>query len=159
LGKTWIANDILLKTDDLTEEEMKTMERHPLIGGRIIIGMDIHPFYVETVLYHHERWNGQGYPAGLDGEDIPLSARIVTVVDIYDILTAQSTPNFLLSKDEVHERLLMISGSLLDPLLVRAFRQLIDASPDFNLPNRINRLPNHTRHHLAVHHSPFPIGI
>jgi putative two-component system response regulator len=110
-------------------------------------------------LYNHERWNGRGYPSGLHGEDIPLSARIVTVVDIYDILTALSTSYNLLSKDEVRERLLMISGSLLDPTLVQAFLALIDTAPDFELPKSISRLPNHTRHHQAVHHSPFPIGI
>ena len=51
------------------------MERHPIIGARILIGCDVHPFYVETVLYHHEAWDGRGYPTGLKGEEIPLLAR------------------------------------------------------------------------------------
>ena len=53
------------------------MQRHPVIGARILIGCDVHPFYVETVLYHHEAWNGQGYPTGLKGEEIPLSGTCV----------------------------------------------------------------------------------
>jgi len=82
LGKTWIGNDILLKSDTLTDEERRTIQRHPLIGARILIGCDIHPFYVETVLYHHEAWDGHGYPTGLRGEEIPLSARILTIADV-----------------------------------------------------------------------------
>src|SRR6267142_6648310 len=65
LGKTWIANDILNKSAALSEEERRKMERHPVIGARILIGCDIHPFFVETVLHHHEAWNGRGYPSGL----------------------------------------------------------------------------------------------
>ena len=68
LGKTWIANDILNKSAALSEEERRTMQRHPTIGARILIGCDVHPFYVETVLYHHEAWDGHGYPVGLRGE-------------------------------------------------------------------------------------------
>ena len=89
LGKTWIANDILMKSAALSDEERRTMERHPIIGARILIGCDVHPFYVETVLYHHEAWDGRGYPTGLKGEEIPLSARILTVADVYDVLTSQ----------------------------------------------------------------------
>ena len=69
LGKTWIANDILNKSAALSEEERRKMERHPVIGARILIGCDVHPFYVETVLYHHEAWNGRGYPVGLQKRD------------------------------------------------------------------------------------------
>ena len=89
LGKTWIANDILLKSAALSDEERHVMERHPVIGARILIGCDVHPFYVETVLYHHEAWDGHGYPTGLKGEEIPLSARILTVADVFDVLTSQ----------------------------------------------------------------------
>jgi len=64
LGKTWIANDILMKSAALSDEERRTMQRHPIIGARILIGCDVHPFYVETVLYHHEAWDGRGYPTG-----------------------------------------------------------------------------------------------
>src|SRR2546429_4145670 len=89
LGKTWIANDILNKSEALSDDERRTMERHPVIGARILIGCDIHAFFVDTVLYHHEAWDGHGYPVGLTGEEIPLSARILAVADVYVALTWQ----------------------------------------------------------------------
>jgi HD-GYP domain-containing protein (c-di-GMP phosphodiesterase class II) len=144
LGKTWIANDILLKADSLSDEERKTMERHPLIGARILIGCDVHPFYIETVLYHHEAWDGSGYPSGLNGEEIPLSARILSVADVYDVLTSQRPYKTALSNDTARERLLSGSGSSFDPLLVRAFLSLLDTRANFTLPQRLCAIPSTT---------------
>src|SRR3989442_790113 len=146
LGKTWIVNDILLKADTLSDEERKTMERHPLIGARILIGCDVHPFYVETVLYHHEAWDGGGYPSGLKGEEIPLSARILTVADVYDVLTSQRPYKGALSEDVARERLLLGSAASFDPMIVHAFLNLLDSQPDFTLPQRICAIPAVTKH-------------
>jgi putative two-component system response regulator len=137
LGKTWIANDILLKSAALSDEERRTMERHPVIGARILIGCDVHPFYVETVLYHHEAWDGHGYPTGLKGEEIPLSARILTVADVFDVLTSQRPYKAPLSLDAARERLLLGSAASFDPQIVRALMQLLDIQPDFALPQRL----------------------
>jgi putative nucleotidyltransferase with HDIG domain len=137
LGKTWIANDILLKSAALSDEERRTMERHPVIGARILIGCDVHPFYVETVLYHHEAWDGHGYPTGLRGEEIPLSARILTVADVFDVLTSQRPYKAPLSLDAARERLLLGSSASFDPQIVRAFIQLLDIYPNFTLPQRL----------------------
>ena len=137
LGKTWIANDILLKSAALSDEERHVMERHPVIGARILIGCDVHPFYVETVLYHHEAWDGHGYPTGLKGEEIPLSARILTVADVFDVLTSQRPYKAPLTLDAARERLLLGSGASFDPQIMRAFLQLLDLHPDFTLPQRL----------------------
>lgn len=137
LGKTWIANDILLKSAALSDEERRTMERHPVIGARILIGCDVHPFYVETVLYHHEAWDGHGYPTGLKGNEIPLSARILTVADVFDVLTSQRPYKAPLSLDAARERLLLGSAGSFDPQIVRAFLQLLDIQPNFTLPQRL----------------------
>jgi putative nucleotidyltransferase with HDIG domain len=150
LGKTWIANDILLKADTLSDEERKTMERHPLIGARILIGCDVHPFYVETVLYHHEAWDGRGYPSGLKGEEIPLSSRILTVADVYDVLTSQRPYKAALSKDAARERLLSGSGTSFDPMIVRAFLNLLDSEPQFTLPQRICAIPSNAKTTYSV---------
>lgn len=144
LGKTWIANDILLKSAALSDEERRKMERHPVIGARILIGCDVHPFYVESVLYHHEAWDGRGYPTGLKGEEIPLSARILTVADVFDVLTSQRPYKAPLSIDAARERLLLGSSASFDPMIVRAFLQLLDAQPNFTLPQRLCAIPaNH----------------
>src|SRR5256884_6996820 len=151
LGKTWIANDILHKADTLSDGERKTVERHPLIGARILIGCDVHPFYVETVLYHHEAWDGRGYPSGLKGEEIPLSARILTVADVYDVLTSQRPYKAALSKDAARERLLSGSGASFDPMIVHAFLNLLDSHTHFTLPQRICAIPStaNTTYHVA----------
>src|SRR5260370_467883 len=137
LGKTWIANDILMKSAALSEEERRTMERHPVIGARILIGCDVHPFYVETVLYHHEAWDGHGYPNGLKGEEIPLSARILTIADVFDVLTSQRPYQAPLSLGATRERLLLGSGASFDPQIMRAFLQLLDIYPNFTLPQHV----------------------
>ena len=141
LGKTWIANDILNKSGALSEDERRTMQRHPVIGARILIGCDVHPFYVETVLYHHEAWNGRGYPTGLHGEEIPLSARILSVADVYDVLTSQRPYKAALSEAVARERLLHGSATSFDPTVVRAFLHLLDTNPNFTLPQRVCPLP------------------
>ena len=143
LGKTWIANDILNKSEALSEDERRTMERHPVIGARILIGCDVHPFYVETVLYHHESWDGQGYPIGLQGEDIPLSARILTVADVYDALTSQRPYKAAVSDDAARARLLKGAATSFDPTIVQAFLHLLDTYPDFRLPQLVCALPRY----------------
>jgi putative nucleotidyltransferase with HDIG domain len=141
LGKTWIANDILNKSAALSEEERRTMQRHPLIGARILIGCDVRPFFVETVLYHHEAWDGRGYPSGLKGEAIPLSARILTIADVYDVLTSYRPYKGPLSKEAARERILQASGASFDPKLVGAFLHLLDINPNFTLMQHVSALP------------------
>jgi putative nucleotidyltransferase with HDIG domain len=142
LGKTWIANDILNKSAALSEDERRAMERHPLRGARILIGCDVQSFFVDTVLYHHEAWDGRGYPTGLQGEEIPLSARILTVADVYDVLTSQRPYKDPLSIEAARVRLRLGAGVSFDPTLVRTFLYLLDANPDFTLPQRICALPS-----------------
>src|SRR5260370_35050119 len=133
LGKTWIGNDILNKSAGFSAEEREKMQRHPVIGARILIGCDVSPFYVETVLYHHEAWNGQGYPAGLKGEDIPISARILAIADIYDALTSQRPYKAPLTAIEARKWMREGSGTYFDPTLLQAFLHLLDINPNFTL--------------------------
>jgi len=136
LGKTWIANDILNKSGALSEEERRKMEQHPVIGARILIGCDIHPFYVETVLHHHEKWNGSGYPAGKQGEDIPIGARLLTVADVYDVLTSWRPYKNASSIADARDRMLADAGICFDPVVVDAFVHLLDITPNFMLPQQ-----------------------
>lgn len=152
LGKTWIANDILMKSEALSDEERRKMERHPIIGARILIGCDVQPFFVETVLYHHEAWDGRGYPTGLKGEEIPLSARILTVADVYDVLTSQRPYKAALYEEAARERLLLGAGRSFDPMIVRALLYLLDTHPHFTLPQRICALPEKTKRKFRFSH-------
>lgn len=136
LGKTWIANDILNKSAALSAEERRMMERHPIIGAGILIGCDVHAFFVDAVLYHHEAWDGHGYPHRLRGEAIPLSARILSVADVYDVLTSQRPYKEALSNEAARERLQLSSAISFDPAVVSAFLSLLDTHPNFTLPQR-----------------------
>jgi putative nucleotidyltransferase with HDIG domain len=140
LGKTWIANEILHKSAALSAEERRKMRRHPVIGARILIGCDVDPFYVETVLYHHERWDGEGYPSGLRGEEIPLSARMLAVADVYDVLTSQRPYKEPFSCETARQRLLQDAGTSFDPVVVRVFVDLLEAQPNFTLPRRMSQV-------------------
>ena len=133
LGKTWIGNDILNKAAALSLEERRMMERHPVIGARMLIGCDVHPFYVEAVLHHHESWDGRGYPSQLKGAEIPLSARILTVADVYDVLTSQRPYKAPLTITEARARLLESSGTNFDPTVLRAFVHLVDTKSNFTV--------------------------
>jgi putative nucleotidyltransferase with HDIG domain len=141
LGKTWIANDILNKSGALSADERRTMERHPVIGASILVGCDVQQFFVDTVLYHHEAWDGHGYPAGLRGEAIPLSARILAVADVYDVLTSQRPYKEPLSEEVARERLMLGSATSFDPTIVEAFLHLLDTYPNFTLPQHVCPLP------------------
>lgn len=141
LGKTWITNDILNKSGILSDEERRTMERHPVIGARLLIGCEVDAFFVEIVLHHHEAWDGHGYPDGLHGEEIPLGARILSIADVFDVLTSQRPYKAPLTQEVARERLLLGSATSFDPTLVQAFLRLLEREPDFLLPPRVCPLP------------------
>ena len=87
IGKIGVSERILLKPGPLTEEEYEIMKTHSEKGYRIVMASSELKNIAESVLYHHERWDGKGYPIGLKGEEIPLLARIINVCDSYDVMT------------------------------------------------------------------------
>lgn len=141
LGKTWIGNDILNKSAALSLEERRIIERHPVIGARMLIGCEVHSFYVEAVLHHHESWDGRGYPSQLKGAEIPLSARILTVADVYDVLTSQRPYKAPLTTTEARKRLLESSGTNFDPMVLRAFVHLVDTKSNFTVTQGAYKSP------------------
>ena len=88
VGKIGISDAILLKPGSLTESEFEMMKQHTIIGARILSGSEL-PLLIaasDIAIAHHEHWNGQGYPRGISGMDIPKAARIVSILDVYDAL-------------------------------------------------------------------------
>ena len=124
IGKIGISDTILHKPSPLTDEEWKVMRLHPDIGARII--EDI-PFLQDTlpiIRYHHERWDGSGYPVGLSGKDIPLLARIFAVADAFDALISDRPYRDRISVIEALAYLKEQAGILFDPEIVSAFERM-----------------------------------
>jgi putative nucleotidyltransferase with HDIG domain len=124
IGKIGINDSILHKPGKLTDDEWRIMRIHPDIGARIVEGI---PFLQETlpvIRYHHERWDGSGYPVGLRGNASPIQARIFAVADVFDALTSSRTYRKKSSPDEAVEYLREQAGSLFDPTVVETFASL-----------------------------------
>jgi putative nucleotidyltransferase with HDIG domain len=124
VGKVAVPDSILWKPEPLTAEERSLMERHPLVGWEILREIDFLGEAKLVVRHHHERWDGAGYPDGLAGELIPLSARVFAVADVLDALT---TVRPYRAPSEIIEARAMIedtSGTHFDPEVVDAFLEI-----------------------------------
>ena len=124
IGKIGISDAILHKPGELTAEEWRIMHNHPEIGARIVEGI---PFLQDTltvIRYHHERWDGSGYPLGLRGNEIPVQARIFAVADVFDALTSNRSYRKKSSASEAIRYLNEKSNKLFDPFIVEAFSRL-----------------------------------
>jgi putative nucleotidyltransferase with HDIG domain len=132
IGKIGISDKILHKPGSLTADEWKTMRIHPDIGAHIVEGI---PFLQDTlpiIRYHHERWDGSGYPDGLKHHEIPIQARIFAVADVFDALTSRRSYRNRSTPEEAIEYMKEQAGILFDPRIVEAltrvpYRQFIEA--------------------------------
>jgi HD-GYP domain-containing protein (c-di-GMP phosphodiesterase class II) len=125
IGKIGIDENILHKPGKLTDEEREIIKKHPAIGNRIIAPVAFLSPVAPMVLYHQEWFNGQGYPEGLAGEEIPLGARIVAVIDAYDAITSDRPYRKALSKEIAIEELNKGAGVQFDPKVVKAFLSIL----------------------------------
>lgn len=121
IGKTAIDEKILNKAGPLTVTEWMEIERHPEIGYRILSSVNEYAFLAKYILSHHERWDGNGYPKGLKGEEIPLVSRIISVADSYDAMTNDRPYRKALSKDIAIDELNKNIGKKYDGRIVNAF--------------------------------------
>lgn len=135
IGKIAISDDILDKTTELTPDELEEMKRHPEIGYRILRSVSDMMELADYVLYHHERWDGTGYPKGLKGSDIPIQSRIISLAEAYDALTGglayrpEASAETALSEMERH------SGTQFDPELTAQFAAMIRAGEETASPH------------------------
>jgi len=132
IGKVGVEDSILLKPGRLEPEERKEMERHPVIGGEVLrgceaqmnaVGHSMFTLGIEIAECHHEHFDGNGYPAGLSGEDIPLSARIVAVADVFDALTSRRPYKEAWTVERALGVIDEEAGHHFDPEVVSAFHQ------------------------------------
>ena len=126
IGKINISKEILIKKMPLTNSEWSELKNHPSFGFDIIKDVPALKHVAYIVLYHHERYDGKGYPYGLTGENIPYLARILTVIDSFDAMTSNRPYNTCKSYEEGKEELIKCSGSQFDPKIVNEFIDIIN---------------------------------
>ena len=134
MGKIALQHDILLKPGALTEEEWEVMRGHPEIGARIVSDLHFLKGAHEVVLYHHERYDGKGYPKGLKGTEIPMEARIIKVADAFDAMMSDRPYRKALDADVALNELREGCSTEFDPDVVGAFLRVIERG-DVELPS------------------------
>jgi HD-GYP domain-containing protein (c-di-GMP phosphodiesterase class II) len=125
IGNSAIDAEMLNKPDVLTVDEWSEIKRHPEVGFRILSSVNEFAPLAEIVLAHHERWDGTGYPKGLKGEEIPLKARILSVVDAYDSMTSYRPYRKEKNKAEAVEEIRNNAGTQFDPRIAELFVEKI----------------------------------
>lgn len=123
IGKIGIPDKILNKNGPLTPSEIQAVQKHPIVSYDIVSQMIDDPRVLEAILYHHERIDGTGYPRGLTGSEIPFTASILTVADVYDALTSRRSYRDAYSPDLAKEFLLRHNGTSLNPEVVEVFTE------------------------------------
>ena len=126
IGKIGISDNILGKNSSLTDKEFDKIKEHPVMGAKIVEPVEFLKDSYKTVYHHHERYDGDGYPDGLKGEDIPISARIIAVADAYDAMGSDRPYRKKLNKDKILEELKDQSGKQFDPEVVKALISILD---------------------------------
>ena len=134
VGKIGVPDSILLKQGKLTDGEWEVMKTHTIIGAEILEGDNSQLLHLahEIALTHHERWDGSGYPHGLAGDSIPVSGRIISVVDVFDALTSERPYKQAWSTDDAADLIRSNKGVQFDPEIVEIFEHLLPAMVSIN---------------------------
>ncbi|MDH4299815.1 MAG: diguanylate cyclase [Dehalococcoidia bacterium] len=133
IGKVGISDRVLNKKGKLNREDWEAIKAHPRLGANIISNIPRLAPSTNSILYHHERWDGTGYPEGLKGEEIPLEARILAIADSFEAMTSARPYRPALSIEEVVTELRQGAGLQFDPKLVEVFIDIVEAG----LPSRV----------------------
>ncbi len=133
IGKIGIPDEIINKTSRLTDEEFAIIKTHPCIGADILTKMSELPDIATGARWHHERYDGRGYPDGLVGDNIPLVARIICVADSYDAMTSNRSYRQVLPQEVVRGEIEKGKGTQFDPIFAEIMLQIIDEDEGYNL--------------------------
>nr|HPK86436.1 diguanylate cyclase [Atribacterota bacterium] len=126
IGKIGVPEKILFKVAPLTDEEWRVLKNHTNIGYRIAKNIPDFSSIANEILYHHERWDGNGYPSGLKGKDIPLLSRIISIVDAFDTMQATRPYKKPLTREQALAEIRRNAGTQFDPELVKVFFEVIE---------------------------------
>jgi putative nucleotidyltransferase with HDIG domain len=169
IGKFILPDTVLFADRKLTDEEWALIKQHPEKGAELVQRIEGYGPVAEIVLYHHERFGGGGYPAGIAGEAIPLGARIIAAADTYDVMTSRDSYRRPVSSEAALAELRRVSGTQLDPRVVEAFETIIlegaivfshadEADFEFELDTRSIKNRSAAVDHSGELHSPAPRG-
>jgi response regulator RpfG family c-di-GMP phosphodiesterase len=161
IGKVAIPRQILTKPSKLTEREFALVKTHTLVAGKVLekanasfvkaFGKDSYLALARDIaLFHHEKWNGTGYPYGLKGEDIPLSARIVALADVYDALRSTRPYKGAFTHSDSAAIIIGGKGEHFDPAIVDAFIAQVDKFRDISTPENSRNIPSNTMSVVAL---------
>ena len=151
IGKIGIRDEVLNKPGKLTDREYEMIKRHTLIGADILDGLYFIPHVQEGALYHHERYDGKGYPTGLKGEEIPFFARVINVADSYDAMSTNRVYRPQLTREEIIREFERCKGTQFDPQIAEVFIGMLQegfdnarqvelfADQNYHMKNLINR--------------------
>jgi putative nucleotidyltransferase with HDIG domain len=126
LGKVGISENILLKKSKLTKKEFEEIKKHPQIGADIIRPIQYLRSIIPFIFYHHERWDGKGYPSGIKREEIPMGARIIALADVYQALTSDRPYRKAYPKKKAIEIIKSGAGTQFDPKIVDIFLKILN---------------------------------
>ena len=131
VGKIGIPESIITKDGKLDNEEYEKIKEHTVLGAQVLQSINEYPNLLIAARYHHERYDGKGYPDGLKGEDIPEVARIVAVADAYDAMTSNRSYREAIPQSVVREQFIMNSGTQFDPRFANIMLRLIDVDTGY----------------------------
>ncbi len=136
VGKIGVPEAIISKEGKLTEEEFDLIKQHPVMGAQILKSITEYPYLSIGANFHHERYDGKGYPQKLKGSDIPEIARIISVADAYDAMTSKRSYRDTIPQDKVREQLIEGAGTQFDPEFANIMLHLIDLDTEYEMKER-----------------------
>ena len=136
IGKIGIRDDIINKTSKLTDEEFMVIKNHPTIGYNILKNMTEIPNIEYGARWHHERYDGKGYPDGLKGEQIPEYARIICVADAYDAMTSTRSYRAVMPQEKVRNEIENCKGKQFDPIIAQIMIEMIDEDINYKMKEK-----------------------
>ena len=136
VGKIGVPNNIIQKEGRLSDEEFAEIKKHPVIGRQILSSISKSPYLSVGANYHHERYDGKGYPEGLKGNDIPDIARIIAVADAYDAMTSKRSYRDPIPQQKVREEIVKGIDTQFDPVYAKLMLHLIDLDLEYEMKER-----------------------
>lgn len=133
VGKIGVPDAIINKPMKLTEDEFRIMKNHPVMGGKILENIKDFPKLIIGARWHHERYDGKGYPDGIAGEEIPLEARIIAIADAYDAMTSRRSYRNVLPQETVRTEIEQGKGTQFDPGMTEIVLDMIDEDIDYQM--------------------------